>query len=235
MGLFSSITHALFGGSSSKSSSKNLAYPWAQETFAGPAATGAGGIGAYADILGLNGPGAGDEALQNYWKSTGGDFLLNQGTNAVNSNFYSRGLGESGAAMKGLEQYRQDLASTKLDAYLGHLADLSRLGLGAGALVTGAGQVSSGKSDSETGGLGKAVGALLSFASDPRLKTNVCKVGELPDGLGVYDFDYLPGHGLPEGRFRGVMADEVARLQPWALGPEVNGYATVYYGRLEAR
>lgn len=73
--------------------------------------------------------------------------------------------------------------------------------------------------------------------SDARLKTNVEKVGQLPDGLAIYEWDYLPIEGqiaeyMPEGRQIGVMAHEVAELRPWALGPVVDGYATVNYGRL---
>lgn len=65
------------------------------------------------------------------------------------------------------------------------------------------------------------------FFSDPRLKANVEKVGELSDGLGIYDFDYVWG-----GRHRGVMADEVADLRPHALGPVIGGFATVNYEAL---
>lgn len=75
------------------------------------------------------------------------------------------------------------------------------------------------------------------IASDHRLKTNIERVGEYPDGLGIYDFDYLPIEGqiadyMPQGRHRGVMADEVAELRPWALGPVIDGYATVNYEAL---
>jgi hypothetical protein len=81
------------------------------------------------------------------------------------------------------------------------------------------------------GGLASGAGSAL-VASDRRLKTNIAKVGELQDGLGVYDFDYID-QGFGSGRQRGVMADEVARLRPWALGPKIDGeYATVHYGRL---
>jgi hypothetical protein len=67
--------------------------------------------------------------------------------------------------------------------------------------------------------------------SDPRLKENVEKVGELAPGLGLYEWDYRKDMGfeLPEGRFRGVMADEVAVVAPWALGEPLNGYMTVRY------
>ncbi len=70
-------------------------------------------------------------------------------------------------------------------------------------------------------------------ASDRRLKTNITKLGEMRDGLGVYDFDYIdPKYG--KGRQRGVMAGEVARLRPWALGPKIDGeYLTVHYSKLE--
>lgn len=85
--------------------------------------------------------------------------------------------------------------------------------------------------------LGGQLGSAAIMASDARLKTNVEKVGQLPDGLAIYEWDYLPIEGqiadyMPEGRQRGVMANEVAELRPWALGPVVDGYATVDYGRL---
>lgn len=80
------------------------------------------------------------------------------------------------------------------------------------------------------GSLGKSLGGAI--LSDRRAKANIEMVGELADGLGVYDFDYRdPSHG--EGRQRGVMADEVERLRPWALGPRTaEGFATVDYGAL---
>lgn len=83
-----------------------------------------------------------------------------------------------------------------------------------------------------------ATAAAMAYAqsgSDPRIKENVERVGALEDGLGVYEWDYRQDMGLdlPKGRFRGVMADEVAQLRPWALGePLPGGYATVNYGAL---
>jgi hypothetical protein len=85
-----------------------------------------------------------------------------------------------------------------------------------------------------------AAGSAASAAagSDFRLKKNIEKIGEYDDGLGIYDFDYIDGlpanisAHCPQGRQRGVMADEVANIRPWALGPVIDGYATVDYGRL---
>lgn len=95
----------------------------------------------------------------------------------------------------------------------------------------------------QSGGLGQmllqaaASGAGAYAASDPRLKTNIERIGQFDDGLGVYQFDYIPMMGaiaayMAEGRQTGVMADEVASLRPWALGPEIDGYATVDYLKL---
>lgn len=68
------------------------------------------------------------------------------------------------------------------------------------------------------------------MASDRRLKDNIVKVGEA-GALNLYEWNYRHDMGvdLPEGRFRGVMADEVAQIAPWLLGPEINGFKTVYY------
>lgn len=82
------------------------------------------------------------------------------------------------------------------------------------------------------GSLMKGAGSAASAAaaSDRRVKENIERVGELPDGLGVYRWNYV--WDGPETRHEGVMADEVAALRPWALGPEIAGYATVVYGAL---
>lgn len=91
---------------------------------------------------------------------TGGfKFLLDQGTNQVNSNFYSRGLGQSGAAMKGLEKYRHGLASTYLNQYMDQLFNLGKLGIGAGSVLSNTGQWSKG-SGGKQGIAGDIIGAI---------------------------------------------------------------------------
>lgn len=86
------------------------------------------------------------------------------------------------------------------------------------------------KSTQNPGWLNTALGAAqigASFFSDERLKRDVVQVDELEDGLPVVEFNYRDGLGLPEGRFRGVIAQDVARYRPEALGPSINGFATV--------
>ncbi len=71
--------------------------------------------------------------------------------------------------------------------------------------------------------------------SDRRLKFDIVRVGEEPDGLGIYEYNYRQDTPLelPPERQRGVMADEVATLRPWAFIPNFgHGFAGVDYGRL---
>jgi hypothetical protein len=236
LGLIGSITRTLFGGSKGTNESRNkfaddikgAFLPWAQQ--------GSAGMGMASNILGLGGDGnSGANALNNWFNTSGGKFMLDQGMDQIMGNRAAGGLLRSGGTGKELENYRSGLASTKLNEYLGNVFNVNQQALGAGSLVSGAGQYSKGKSTSNNSGLGSALGAI--FASDPRLKENVVKVGEEPDGLGIYEFDYLPIEGqiaafMPEGRQRGVMADEVAALRPWALGPTVEGFGTVRYDLL---
>jgi hypothetical protein len=221
------IFHGIFGGSSSKqkSESGNLAYSDIKDAFSPMAGYGAPSTGEMAGLLGLGG---GDpQAFDKYKNSTGYQFQLDSGSKAITGNAASRGLLNSGATLKAEQMFGQNLGATTFGNYLGQLSDLAKLSLGAGGLITDAGQYSKGKSssDSETGGFGKFLGMLL--ACDRRLKEKIERVSTLPDGLPIYAFDYVSGHGLPEGRHVGPMADEVAEFQPWALGPVIDGFATV--------
>lgn len=60
-------------------------------------------------------------AFQNYLNSTGYNFQLQQGTQAVTQGAASKGLLNSGATAKALTQYGQNLASTGFNNYLGQL------------------------------------------------------------------------------------------------------------------
>lgn len=221
MGLLGDITRTIFGGKKEKSQSGNHAYDWIKSNYGSWAGTGTQGVNMLGNVLGLGGSGASSQALDDYWKSSGGDFLLNQGVDAINSNMYARGLGNSGAAMKGLEEFRSDLSSTKLDNYLGQLNDLAKLSLGAGGLIGDAGQFSKGSGTSSSGGLGKFLGSALAMISDPDLKTDKRPVGTVT----VWDWRYL--WDPPGTHRRGFMADEVEEVHPDAMGPRVAGFRTI--------
>lgn len=229
----------IFGGSKSKSTqqstssstSSNRAYDTIANNYA-PIGQQAlhSGIGARDAILG----GGFDE----YKRQGGFDFQMHQGLNNLLGNYGGRGVVRSGAAMKALERFGTGLSNAYLNDYLNQQMGQAQLGAGLGQLLAGAGGVSSAQSQStgqstsrSSPGLGGFIGAGLSaFAgSDRRLKKNVVKLAELSDGLGVYKYDYINDFGPHIG----VMAEEVAKLRPEALGPEVGGYMTVDYSKIE--
>lgn len=65
------------------------------------------------------------------------------------------------------------------------------------------------------------------FSSDRRLKRSVVQIGTRPDGLAVYEFEYIWGGGKKIG----LMAQEVQAVYPDAVG-EAGGYLTVDYGKV---
>jgi hypothetical protein len=230
---------------SSDSRSFNNYWPQAQEDFGGFTANGGGANNAMAALLGLGGDtGAQDAAFQNYRDSTGYQFGLDQGTQAITGGAASKGLLNSGSTAKALSQFGQDYASTKFNDYLTQLSGLAGQGLQAGSLLGNVGQESishsegqstsssQGKSGGGKGGLGGLLGAGASLvaASDRRLKTNIVKLYDRKDGLGVYSYNYING----KGPYKGVMADEVEKIMPEALGPVIDGYATVDYAKIGA-
>lgn len=87
------------------------------------------------------------------------------------------------------------------------------------------------------GMLGSLLGAAATLGSaaiqksERRVKKDIVKIGELSDGLGVYQFHYLWSKG-GDPKHVGVMVDEVEKLRPWALGPKIDGVQTVNYGAL---
>jgi hypothetical protein len=58
------------------------------------------------------------------------------------------------------------------------------------------------------------MGLFGSLLSDRRLKTNIIRYGSDPRGFGLYEFSYRI---TPDERFRGVMADEVEKVDPAAV------------------
>lgn len=76
--------------------------------------------------------------------------------------------------------------------------------------------------------VGLAGAGATAYASDERIKDVKRKVGETRQGLGIYDYEYK-GSNDPQ---RGLLAQEVEREQPQAMGPTVGGIKTVNYDAL---
>lgn len=114
--------------------------------------------GTIANLLGVGDGGAdgtaANNAFANYQKSTGYQFQLDQGTQAINANAATRGLLQSGANAKALTGYGQNLASTTFNNYLGQLGGLNAA-QGATA-STGAGMLGTVGAAGSAGGAGAA-------------------------------------------------------------------------------
>lgn len=79
-------------------------------------------------------------AFEKYRDSTGYQFRLNQGMNALNSAYAGRGVLQSGAAIKGALEYGQNLATGEFGNYLNSLQTQQNLGAGAASSQAGVGQ-----------------------------------------------------------------------------------------------
>lgn len=197
--------------------------------------TSGGAVGNAAGQIGqaANGVAAGGGAqagYQNYLQNAGYAPAMQQLSQGITGQGAAAGILNSGTTAKALQSRGADLNHQYFDNYLQQLSGQQNAGLQAGNLVANVGQRSNstGGSPSTVGSIASTVGGLASIFSDRRLKTAIRKVGEFADGLGIYTYRYIG----QTNRIRGVMADEVAKLRPWALGRTVAGYSTVNYGAL---
>jgi len=80
-----------------------------------------------------------DQALNSFYNTQFYQFPLQQGLNALNSSYAARGLLQSGAAQKSLEQYASGVASGAFGDYLQVLGNQQSLGANAASAETGIG------------------------------------------------------------------------------------------------
>lgn len=108
-------------------------------------------------------------AFGSYLKNSDYGFQFATGSNALNSGYAGAGALQSGAAMKGLEQYRQNLQSGYRNEYLGNLGNQQSVGLAAGSALAGVGQnyvnTISGNNNSAANATGNA--ALVAGQNNP--------------------------------------------------------------------
>jgi hypothetical protein len=73
--------------------------------------------------------------------------------------------------------------------------------------------------------------------SDPALKENVVRIGDHPAGFGIYLFEFKEEYRVAHGHGRqfGVMADEVERVVPDAVGVRSDGFKMVDYALIGVR
>ena len=135
--------------------------------------------------------------------------LANQGLAGMNSGYGAAGamagqMGQNATNMYGTQSrdYYADQGGDSIGSVLG----------GLGGLATGVAKVA----------------PVFGF-SDRRLKENIVRVGtHEATGLALYEFSYLNS----AARYRGVMADEVAKVMPEAVRREESGFDSVNYALL---
>lgn len=233
MGIFSTI----FGGSkqsstsTQNSSSSNRAYDSLNTAFSPLFANAASGSDAIAALFGGDTSG-----FDTFKRNTGFNAAAEQGSRGITGNAAASGLLRSGSTARSLQNYGNQMQNQYYNNYLDRLFQQANLGFQAGNLVSGAGNVSQSTGTSTSkGGSSPGIGGFLGTAlggislSDERAKTDIEKLGEFSNGLGIYSFRYKTD---PSTKFVGVMAQEVKEIVPEALGPEMDGYMTVDYEKL---
>lgn len=159
---------------------------------------------------------------RNFYSTNRGQDLQQAGLAAGLLGQANQGFIGQGQGLYNLGTQEQNAPWQQLGAYSGLLQPYTQ----AGATNSGVGtQQYQYNPTQQWAGLGLQAAALF---SDVRLKENIKPVGETYDGLGVYTYNYK-GDDKPQ---MGVMAQEVERKRPDALGPTVNGFKTVRYGLL---
>lgn len=136
---------SLLGGNSSQSSS-NQNYGNAVSSLNSTANQTGGAASAIAALLGNGGTAAQQDAFNNYKNSSGYNFDLSQGSQAITGNAAAKGLLNSGATAKSLQSYGQNTANNFLQQYIGNQQGLANTGIAANNSINQAGQSSSGSS-----------------------------------------------------------------------------------------
>lgn len=153
------------GQSSSTSSASNQAYPYLQNALSPQVATSGQASSQIANMLGLNGPQSQNAGFDTWKNSTGYQFGLDQGSQAITGNAATQGLLNSGSTAKALDTYGQNYANTQYQNYLNPLQNLIGSGNQAAGTIGGAGAVANSQSNGTTaspgGGLGGMLGGLL--------------------------------------------------------------------------
>lgn len=180
-------------------------------------------------LTGQGDTGAANAGYNNYLQMAGYAPAMRQMTQDITGQGAARGLLNSGSTVRRLQRSGAELNQGFFNNYLQQLGGLSGQGLQAGGLIANTGSRSVGGGPSTAGSIASTVGGLASIFSDRRLKQDIKLQRRDEDGLGWYEFAYK---WAPARKFIGVMADEVAKLRPHALGPERHGHATVNYGAL---
>lgn len=117
---------------------------------------------AYAGLLGLGDNAAAQTALTGWRSSAGYQDLLDSGLNAVSAGAYARGMGDSGATLKALQERGMGLANQTQQQYLSNLNGLIQTGNSAIGNIAGVStQTTQANNQASQGGADAASNAAL--------------------------------------------------------------------------
>jgi hypothetical protein len=123
---------------------------------------------------------AASDAFDMFRNSTGYQFRVNEGMDALNSGFAGAGVLQSGAALKGLDDYRQGMASAEFGNYMGYLGDQQMLTAGAANAMSGVNT----NYANNTGNLAIAQGNNLANSAVARANNSNAMIGGIGNALG---------------------------------------------------
>jgi hypothetical protein len=203
----------------------------------------ASGAGAAGDLFGGIASGLGDFAEAGAYKTaakyarananiaqSAGDIKLEQTKRAIYKTIGAQDAGYASAGLTGSGSAQSVLRDSISQGSLEKSIVREQTAINVHGYEAEAAQFASMASAAKMGGIGSIIGGAASAAmmfSDRRLKTDIEKV----DTYGKINIVHFRFHGDDKLR-TGVLADEVARHAPYALGPVVSGYATVDYAKL---
>ncbi len=119
-----------------------------------------GGLGAYGTLNSLLGVGGNSDTMQKTLEGLPGyQFTLGQGLKSVQNSAAARGLGTSGAALKGAANYSTGLTNAQYGNYVGQLQNSANTGMQAGSAIAGVGQQTGANIGSAQIGAGNAQAA----------------------------------------------------------------------------
>lgn len=112
---------------------------------------------------------AANNAFDIYRNSTGYQFRLGEGQNALNSGYAGAGILQSGDAMRAATEYGQNFASNEFGNYLGYLSNQQGVGLSGASALAGVGQnyVNNVSANNNSAGSAAANASLVKGANNP--------------------------------------------------------------------
>jgi hypothetical protein len=131
--------------------------------------------------------------------STNYQFRLNEGMGALNRNYAARGLLESGAAMKGINNYAQNFASNELGNYMALLSGQQNMGMAGASALAGVGQnmVSNVTANNNSGASAAANAALVGGQANGQMWGGIA--GALGNLAGSFGSSYGGGGSIGGG------------------------------------